>query len=837
MHARSSWSGFLLAALLVPLLAGRPVHAQLGGQDLEGKPIVAIQFRGLERLTPEAVKELMQSKEGEAFRRDVLDRDVKLLSGYRETVSTEDGAPRPGLESARPGPGRTDEEDRPVPKVFRLIPSVKATLDESGKGVVIEILAQENQRVAGLVFLGAVEMDREELLPLMRTRSGNLVDDFTLELDRQEILRAYRNKGFHYCTVEFVKQAERLGDLIVFKIIEGSEVTIRSVTFEGENAFTKNEMLKEMPFTEEPGLLSSKEFVLDQIRRDAVALTNFYRGRGYRDAQATLLDWRPTPSHDEVDLVFSVNQGPLYTVKSIKIEGLTVLPPEELFVEMKTVPGSPYQPGFDLQKDIELIEEKLQGFGYTQVRVADESTFGLEGTEVDVVLTVQEGQVTYVGEIIVNGNVETQDRVIRRDIELYTGEPLDLKKLKESRQRIRALRYWVPEKGVGVGTPEIPVSEHGIYRDAYLSLRDTKRSDIKDVVIDLEEQDTGSIRFAAGLASTSGFIGDITYEKQNFDPTDFPDSFDDFFDAFTGGGQFLTLSFQPGTRVTRYRASWGNPRIFDSPWLVVGDLYRTVWFREDWDEERLGASIRVGRRLGSDVRGDLTLRNELVEVSDIDGDAPQIVFDFEGERNLASLTLDLRLSRVDDIIDPTDGFTIRASLEHAGLWGDIEYNKALLSGETYFDILEDDAERHHVLQLRGTLGWGEEYGDSPDIPIYERFFAGGENSLRGFRFRGVGPQENDSPTGGKALWLAGAEYQFPLVAEYIRGVAFVDSGSVAETWGDDSIFDARVGVGVGLRVVIPFLGERPVALDFGLPVVDYEGDEKQIISFSFGRYF
>jgi outer membrane protein insertion porin family len=832
----SCGTGFRAPAVLVLLLCAGRLAAQVGGEELEGKTVGVIEFRGLEKLTPDAVKALMETKEGGPFRRDVLDHDVKALAGYRPTRA-EEAPSRPGVPTARPGPAREEKRDTPVPKVFRFIPSVRAEWNPETSRVDILVLAQENARVAGLVFLGAVQFDREDLLPLIRTRAGNLVDDFTLEFDRQEIRRFYRDKGYHYATVDFVKQAERLGDLIVFKIVEGEEVKIRRVHFTGNAAFTPAELMKEMPFTEEPGLFSSREFVLDQVRRDAVALTNFYRGRGYRDAEVVLVEWRPSPDHSEVELHFEVREGALYRVRSITIKGMTLFQEEEARADWQTLVGGPYAPGFELRRDMAALEARYHSFGYTEVRITDDSVFDETGTEVDVLLTVAEGDITYVGEILIRGNVETQDRIIRREIELYTGEPLDPQKLKEARQRIRALRYFTPERGVNVALHPMPVTEYGLYKDAYLSLRDTSRKDVKDIVVELEEQDTSSLRFAAGVASSSGFLGDITYEKTNFDPFDWPESLGGFFDAFTGGGQFLTASWQPGTRFTRYRLAWGNPRIFDSRWGVVADIYKTVWFREDWDEDRVGASFKIGRRFGSDFRADLTLRNELVDVEDIDGDAPQIVFDFEGERSLASLTLDLRLIRVDDYIDPKSGYVLKASIEHGGLWGDIEFNKVLVQGERYFDLYEDDAERHHVLQVKGSVGWAGEYGSSPDIPIYERFFLGGENSLRGFRYRGVGPQENDSPVGGKALWTSTVEYQFPLFADAIRGVLFVDAGSLGLDWSDSEIWDVRVSAGFGFRVVIPFLGERPVALDFGIPLIRSDQDETQLVSFSFGRYF
>ena len=808
-------------ACLIFLLCGAPAFAQPEGQALEGKIVKRIDFVGLELFSKTAVLARLETQEGRPFSRKALESDMKKLAGHASV--------------AVQGPPNQEEPKPLPPKVFSLIPSWRAVLDPSDDTVIITVNGLENRRVADLVFLGAVEFRRDDLLPLIRTRAGSPVDDFTLELDRQEILRHYREKGYHYCEVDFVKKTEATGDLIVFKIVEGPEVTIRNVEFRGAKSFPDGELLAEMPFTDTPGILSSQEYVLEQVKRDINQLERFYRGRGFLDAQVTLIDQVPTSDHEEVDLVILVDEGEVYIVKSITIDGLTLVDPAELQAEFRTNIGEAYEPAYDLAVDMSKIVDRLQEFGHSEAIVRDLSTFGRETNDVDVRLEVTEGPLIRVGEVIIVGNIETQDRVLRREIELYTGEPLNQRRLRRARSRIRSLGYWLPQRGVQVDTPEIPFQSFQIYRDAYVSLRDTNRLDVKDILVSVQEEDTGSLRFAAGIGSNSGVIGDITYTKTNFDPFDFPKGAGDILDAFTGGGQILVLSVQPGTVFSRWRAAWTNPRVFDSPYSVGAEFFQTIWRRRSWDEERFGYGFNTGRRIGEDLYASLQLRDELVDVSDIDNDAPQLVFDFEGENEVTSLTLNLRLNRLNDFLSPTGGYLLEASLEHAGLWGDIEFNKALVRGEYYFEVYENEKEELHVVRLKGTLGWASEFGDTRDIPVYERFYAGGAGTMRGFRFRHVGPFDNGDPIGGKAMWLASSEYQFPLFHEYFRGVTFIDTGTVAENWSSGGISDVRVSVGVGLRIVIPFLStDRPLAIDFGFPLVKYGDDETQIISFSFG---
>lgn len=812
--------------ILCALLCAGFILAQGDGSELEGRPVRKISIEGLRQLTPESVLAVMSVKVGAPFSRASLDRDVRRLSGWQEAPKEDPAHPRPPVEAQR------------LPKLFAVIPSVLAVDDGQG-GVNITLHGEENRKVVGLVFLGALEFGREELLPVIRTRAGHLVDDFTLELDRKELERWYRERGFHYVSVQFQKTAVRGGDLVIFNILEGVKVKIRAVHFEGLERFDRDQLLEQMPWCEEPGWIFSKEFVLEQVQRDVVGLNAWLRGQGHLDAHATLMEWRPTSDHERVELFIRVEEGKCYTVRSIRVEGVARFALEEVQAALKTVVGGPYAVASDgaLGLDMKRLTERYQEQGLINAQVTDRSSVDLAEDVVDVVIQVTEGDLVHVGAIEIRGNVETQDRVIRREIELITGEPLNLKKLRRSEQRIRSLRYWSPEQGLRVETPEITFGDFNIYREAYVHLRDTKRENIQDVVIDVEETDTGSVRFAVGVSTNAGIIGDITYTKTNFDPLDLPEKFSDTLDAFTGGGQTLVLSFQPGTIMTRGRILWGDQHIFDSPYALTGELYLTEWLREDWREGHEGISITGGRLIGEDLRVDVTLRDEVAEVSEIETGAPQIVWDFEGRNEVASLQADARLRRVDNFLEPTEGREIELSLKYAGLWGSLSYWRGNAALHEYVTLLENAEGQRHVLQLNASVGWAGALGDTRDVPIFDRLFAGGTGTIRGFRYRGAGPHDGDNPTGGKAMWLLGAEYLFPIEENQLRGVFFVDSGSVGEDWSSTDTWEPRLAVGAGVRLVIPFLGERPVAIDFGIPLLKQNGDETQLISFSFGHTF
>ena len=192
--SRSPRSWLLSFAIL--FVGAASAFAQSGGAALEAKIVKRIDFVGLERFTKRAVMARMQTQEGRPFSRQALEDDLRMLAGHVKRVQE------------RPVDPTKPPQEKPLPpKVFSMIPSVAVRLDTDDT-VIITITGLENRRVAGLVFLGVVAYGRDDLVPHIRTRAGNPVDDFILELDRQEIERFYRERGHHYVEVHFVKRTQ-----------------------------------------------------------------------------------------------------------------------------------------------------------------------------------------------------------------------------------------------------------------------------------------------------------------------------------------------------------------------------------------------------------------------------------------------------------------------------------------------------------------------------------------------------------------------------------------------------------------------------------------------------
>jgi outer membrane protein insertion porin family len=297
----------------------------------------------------------------------------------------------------------------------------------------------------------------------------------------------------------------------------------------------------------------------------------------------------------------------------------------------------------------------------------------------------------------------------------------------------------------------------------------------------------------------------------------------------SGAAQTLTISAEPGTELMRFHIAWFEPSLFDSPYSLGEKVYLFDRGREDYDERRYGDVVSLGRRLPNRWYAELAATVEGVEVRDVDDDAPPEVKEVEGSHALLGLKGTLVKDRTDSRWMPTTGDRLRVSYEQ--VTGDFQFGRATGDYRVYRTVRVDALDRKHV--LAGRLGAGNVFGDAP---VFERFYGGGQDSVRGFKYRGISPRSRagDDPIGGEFMFFAGTEYEFPLVGEKLRGVLFLDSGTVERRF---ELTTYRTSVGFGIRWIIPLLGTVPMDLDFGFPLTKDKDDDTQIFSFNIGWTF
>lgn len=351
-----------------------------------------------------------------------------------------------------------------------------------------------------------------------------------------------------------------------------------------------------------------------------------------------------------------------------------------------------------------------------------------------------------------------------------------------------------------------------------------------DVIIDVQEAQTGRFQFGAGINSDAGFSFQAVLDEQNFDWKKFPRSMDDVVDgrAFRGDGQRLRIEAMPGNQVERYLFNWTDPFFRDTPVSLnlSGFLFDRKYY--DWDERRIGGRVGFGYRLTPDISIATAFRAEQVEISQPRVTGVPELDAVLGYTDLYGAKLTLTHDTRDRAFAATEGHFLEMSFEQ--VFGDYIYPRANLDYRRYFLLNErpDGSGRH-------TLGNIWQFGiTGSDTPIFENFFAGGYSTLRGFRFRGASPQVDTVTVGGEFMFLGSLEYMFPITADdMFKGVIFTDYGTVEQTPGIDWA-DFRVAVGAGLRITIPAMGPAPIAVDFAIPLNKDETDRVQNISFFVG---
>ena len=349
-----------------------------------------------------------------------------------------------------------------------------------------------------------------------------------------------------------------------------------------------------------------------------------------------------------------------------------------------------------------------------------------------------------------------------------------------------------------------------------------------DVIYQLTEARTGRLMFGLGVNSSAGVNGSIVLSEQNFDLLRYPRSVQDVIDgtAFRGGGQQFRLEAMPGNQFSRYMINWTDPYFLDTNWSLGTSGFYYQRYYQDWTEYREGGRLSLGRQLNPFWSLSGVLRLENVKLANPTTPTPQILTDSLGD-NLLSTT---RFSVVNDTRDsaflPGEGHRVALAYEQA--FGQFHFPRFDLDGSQYFTLHDrPDGGGRHILSVTGQLGF-----TGNDTPIFERYFAGGFQTFRGFYFRGVGPAQQHVRVGGTFLALGSVQYMFPmLVNESLRGVVFTDFGTVQNSVAFDQF---RLSVGAGIRVSVPALGPLPLAFDWAYPILKQADDRRRNFSFSMG---
>lgn len=721
-------------------------------------------------LKEESVRALLSLREGEEFDRTAVITDVRSLQQS----------------------GRFAQVD------------VRAVPEGDGVSLVVEV--RSKPRLLELTIDGADGFTTDRIRGLLELKPGDRVDDNVLAAGVNRIQADYRKKYYPDARVTWDIQIDEQTGLarVHVRIQEGSKVRVRSVQIHGAETVPIEELKKDLqqkvynPWNPIHWVTSHGRWDPDAAEGDAYRIRRAFLDRGYLDAVVQGPEVREEAGR--LRLEFTVQEGRLYRIGRISISGNTIYE-TGLLEKVHGLRASGPASLSGMEGAANALQEYYGNRGYFRTRVQRSIDADAKSGQVSVSFRIEEGVLSRIREVRIQGNATTQDKVILREVIIAPGETYDYSRVRASERRLRNLGYFSSVSALTFDTPN--PSE-------------------QDLVFDVEEGRSGMATAGVGFSSIEAVSGYVEVSHGNMNLREWPP---------LGGGQKVRLRLAVGTESTQAEADFIEPWFLDRPLSLGVNLFRSEfgYYSSEYDQRNTGIRLSLTKALGPFWRGSLEYGLQNIEIFDVSETASDQIKEEEGARIKSSLTPAMTYdSRKMDYRGalPSGGNLTRLSAEFAG---------GPLGGETDLYSLNATSTQfiglwwRHVLILRGRAGVVAPTGDAEDVPLFDRYFLGGPTNVRGFEYREIGPRDEDGePLGGDSVAFASVEYTFPILPK-VRGAAFYDGGMV---WEEPYEFDSEWNTcyGVGIRLDIPMM---PIRLDYAWPLATDEYTERGDGKFSF----
>jgi outer membrane protein insertion porin family len=623
------------------------------------------------------------------------------------------------------------------------------------------------------------------------------VDEATIRRVKGVIREIYSDKGHNDVRIDTALKALPAGPKLVhltFTIDQGPKYKIDDVVFDGNSAFSdatlRSQMKDNKPKAWWSFFTSGGTYLDAKFADDADKVNEFYLDKGYvraiigqpqietvRDSSDGKTRW--------IRLRVPVDEGLRYRIGTFTIADNTALRTDALRAMFKVEEGDFYNYG-KIKKGLEKAQEIYGQLGFWQwapdpqalPRGVDPNTGMPTGPEepppiVDVTIRMIEGKRYYVNRITLTGNTTTHDSVARREMRVYEGGVFDTQALKESIRRLNQLGYFKPLEG----TPgEIDVQPT------------PGRDGLVDIKLKFEEQNRNQISFGAGISQFDGFFGQLSYQTSNF----------------LGRGETFGVNLQKGSRARQYQVSFSEPYLFDRPITAGIEVSaRQFVFPFQFTQDSTGGNIVVGFPISRNWRLFTSYGYERIRVFDINEIylsaaalvsnpflRESLLIDSGGERTVSKITPSIMYNTVNQPIFPNDGKRLTAAVDVAGLGGSTEFIRTRLEGIWYIPLGGPTGRFSLGLRAEGT--WIRPHGATTNLPIFEKFFLGGEYSVRGFDMRTIGPRDpiTGVVTGGNKTLTFNGEFYIN-IAGPVRLLAFYDAGQVRDI-GESFVWSEQI---------------------------------------------
>ncbi|HQC50639.1 MAG TPA: outer membrane protein assembly factor BamA [bacterium] len=706
--------------------------------------------------------------------------------------------------------GRLDMDlvDADIKRIYKLgqFQDVHAEATLGRGGVKLTYVVVEKPLISKISFDGNKKLKTDDLLNEVRQRTYAVFDEKSVAISMENIRAAYAKKGYYLADIDYhtTSVGEDEAELI-FDIKENQGVAVRRIMFIGNKVFSDDE-LRDAVKTRQKGAFSfltgSGKYSEEMLRNDLLFLTYFYLNHGYLKVKVE--PPRTTISKDKryIFVTFQVHEGEQYRIGDVSIEGDILTTKEELTSILKTKKGNIYSQQ-TLDQDIMNLTDRYGDEGYAYANIIPQTVPNDEDLTADLYVSISKGNRIKIEQINIYGNTNTRDKVIRREMMIKENDRYSERLVRRSKENLMRLGFF---EEVNFATPR------------------GSKDDTMILNVTVKERSTRSFNVGAGFSSVEKFIFNASVRLDNF----------------KGFGMSTAVSAELSKIRQLFMLSVSDPYFLDTNWLAGFSVYRTAYYYTDFKREATGGDINFGHRFFDNFSANLGYQIEHVSVGSFSYAVPQR---FREDSSGLTSGLNFTISRdtTNNRLAPTKGMynALMQEVSGAKLGGNNDFYRV-----NFRTMLYEPVWKGIIFRQFFRMGYVKSLNDNP-VPLYERFFTGGPNSLRGFYPNSVGPSLRipssvSGPVenfvyGGDKLMLFVTELEFPVVDKAgIRAVAFFDAGNAYAEEQNYSFRNIRMDYGFGIRWNSPM---GPLRFEWGIPIQRRSGEDSVVFNFTIGNFF
>ena len=675
---------------------------------------------------------------------------------------------------------------------------------ETLSGRIITFLVREKPAIRKIRITGNREIDEDKIREVLTVKPYTVIKEEDLKDNADKIKALYSDKGIAGTTVVAnIKPVSEEAADVVFEITEGEKVYVKDIIFEGNKTFDADELKDIMEVSEKKpwwtpslkniiGMVKGDAGVLkwDALERDLGRINAFYHNHGFIDAKVG----RPRVNRKESDLFITIPifEGERYGVGKIDIDEDFFKDKAVLLSDLSIRDEEAFSQEV-LRKDIQKLNDMYADNGFAFVDIRPDITKDPEKKLVNITLRVTTGPKVHFKRIEITGNTVTRDKVIRRELRIRELGIFSATGLRKSNDRLRRLGYFEDVKI----TPA---------RDV-----DPKYMNVN---VKVKERQTGTFSIGAGYSSVDKLMlmGEVSQRN------------------FLGKGQTLTLKAILGSTNNRFMLSFFEPYFRDTNFSFGTDIYNWSYKYDSYTRDSTGGALRFGYAITDNLRTNFGVRMDYTTMSDYGDNSSVIIQQSKDIKSTRALELGFTYDSRNGYYNPSRGWLNTLAFTYAGLGGDSGFFKTEASLGYYHPIWWE-----LVGHIHGGAGFVTEIDGK--LPIYEKFYLGGLESVRGYKYGYISPKDPDTDEriGGKSMAYLQTECIFPLLKDMgLTGVVFFDMGNVWEDEADYDVGNLRKSVGAGIRWMSPM---GPLRVEWGYNVDRAPGDDSSNWEFRMGGNF